>query len=352
MPRRGQTQSWREPVLTSRSTRLCGSALLLVAASVVSGCGETTPPAAAVSAAAEASDRASLPAFSERDISESVAFRERYGLRADLMWVRIVAANPEAQAGIPEFGVPLVPDELADLLSRRWDPDLLAQARGYGLLFPEDFAGAYINQKANGVVIAFKDRVERHRVALSNLVPPESVVEVRRVDWSLADLHGFVDQINSEKAWFDSIGVIVHPGENVLENVVDVRFKGPEEASGLIEQHFGNPGWLRARWTGPVPWTGPRADLSLSVLDTTGKPVPRLWCEYTPVDPKVDASGEAIFGTDSAGNCRLENLPVGLYVIELHRWVDNDHYDPDPIKTIRIELALEGTSATVVIPVS
>jgi hypothetical protein len=268
------------------------------------------------------------------------------------MWVRAVAANPAAQAGIPEFGFPLMPDEFADLMSRRWDPDLHLQVRAYGLLFPDDFAGAWINLKANGVVIAFKNDVERHRVALSNLVPAGSVVEVRKVDWSLVDLEGFVDRIEADQAWFDSIGVIARASANALENAVDVRFNGPEEAGGLIEQRFGNPSWLRARWSGPVPWEGRRADLTIEVTDTDGQRVKNLQCAYEPVDPMVDAGGETIFGTGSTGICVLKNFPAVAYRIRLHKWVDNDGYDPTPIKEFQVVLAPEGTSIRVVVPAS
>ena len=74
-------------------------------------------------------------------------FRERFGLRADLTYVRAVAGNPDAQASVPEFGVPLMPDEFEDMLSRRWDPDVHRQLSFYGQRFPDDFAGAYINQR-------------------------------------------------------------------------------------------------------------------------------------------------------------------------------------------------------------
>jgi hypothetical protein len=233
------------------------SGLLLVLAWASIGCGETTPSAAPVTAAAAPIPQEAAPVLSKLELDDAIAVRTQYGLRADLTWIRAVAANMDAQIGIDEFGIPLMPDELADLMSRRWDPDLQRQVREYGLLFPDDFAGAFINMKANGVIVAFKNDVERHRAALSNLVPAGSVVEVRKFDWSLADLRAFVDKVEAEKAWFDSIGVIVHPGENGPENTVDVRFKGPEEAAGLIEQ-LRQPGLAQ----GQMDWRTPmgRAD--------------------------------------------------------------------------------------------
>ena len=287
--------------------------------------------------------------MSEGDIVGAQAFRQKYGLRADLLWVRAVAANPQSQMGVPEFGYPLMPDEVADLMSRQWDPDLHSQVRAYGLLFPDDFAGAYANLKANGVIIAFKDDVERHRSALSNLVPPGSVVEVRKVDWSLEDLESFVDQVNAEEAWFDSTGVTVHAFGNILTNTVDANFKGPEAVAGLIEQHFGNPSWLRARWAGAVPWEGPRADLTIEVTDTVGQPVKGLRCFFEPLDPLVDADSETPYSTGSTGRCLLENYPAVAYRLRLYESRGDDQDLGRPIKDIQVVLAPEGTTIRIVI---
>jgi hypothetical protein len=319
---------------------------LLGVLATVSGCG---PPAPAVSEHPIATATVGV-AVSDQEISESVAFRQRFGLRADLTWVRAVARNPAAQAGIPEFGLALMPDELADLMSRRWDPDLFGQVRAYGLLFPDDFAGAYINLKGSGVTISFKNRVERHRVALSNLVPAGSIVEVREVDWSLKDLEGFVEWVEAEDAWFHSAGISARAGAYILDNSVHIRFQGPKDAAGLIEQHFGNPSWLRAQWVGPPPWDGPRADLTIRVTDSNGEPVPRLWCKFNPVSPDVEGPGEEVWGTDASGTCFLRNLPAALYKIELHEWIDGVGYSPNPILSFTTELLPGGTKAIVVIP--
>src|SRR5690349_7318233 len=164
----------------------------------------------------------SAPALTEKDILEAVAFRERFGLRADRFWVISVAANPAAQVGIPEFGLPLMPDEYADLMGRHWDLDLLQQVQRYGELFPEDFAGAWVNLTASGVTAAFKDRLERHGRALANLVPPGSIVEVKRVAWSLADLDDFATRVEAEQAWFDSVGVTFAVDQEQIQNDVRV----------------------------------------------------------------------------------------------------------------------------------
>lgn len=320
--------------------------MLAVAAS---GCGEGTSSGQTAAAAIAPVQQESPPIVSEKEVSEAIEFRQQYGLRADRTWVRAVADDPAAQIGIPEYGVPLLPDEFNDLVARRWDPDLLEQVRGYGLLFPDDFGGAGINLEASGAIIYFKNRVDRHRAALFNLVPAGSAVEVREVEWSLGDLKGFVERVLADKAWFDSIGVTVKAFGHIDDNAVQLTFRGPEEAAGMIEEHFGNPTWLNAYWTGALPWEGPRADLTITVTDTNGQPVKNVRCDFTPVDPTVDVDGDGVFGTNAAGICLLENMPTAVFAFALHQWVDSG-YDPTPIKTFRIAVEPGGTATNVVVP--
>ncbi len=266
-----------------------------------------------------------------------------------------MAADPVAQVGIKEFGIPLTPTEFADLMSRRWDEDLFLQVRGYGLLFPDQFAGAYINLAGSGVVIEFTDEVDRHRTALSNLVANPALIEVREVEWSLKELEGFEEQVEAERAWFETVGLrFLQAGHPVDENVVLVDFVGPsEEAASLIESHFGNPTWLKARWLGPPPWSGPRADLIIEIRDAEGRPVPNIRCDVVPQDPRVGFEfTDSLFGTGPAGNCEIRNVPTVVYEVRLHEWVDNDHYDPVPIMEFQVVLTPAGLDVPVTLPAS
>lgn len=175
---------------------------------------------------------------------------------------------------------------------------------------------------------------------------------VRQVEYSLADLEALVEQVEADAPWFAFIGVTVRPGENFLENVVDARFEGPEVAAGVIEQHYGNPTWLRARWVGPPPWEGPRADLTIEVVDTDGRPVKGLRVFFEPVDPMVELGGETVYGTGPGGICLLENLPVALYRVGLYESVENDYDFPEPLKEFQVDLAPDGTTIRIVVPAS
>lgn len=180
----------------------------------------------------------------------AIEIREQYGLQSDIEWVRAVADDPDAL--IPEdWGIPLLPDELADLLSRRWPNNLIVQLRAYGEEFPDDFATAYINLKASGAVVEFKANLEKHRALLAAL-PLDGPVEVRQADWSLKELKEFLQQVMAEKAWIESTGAKwVQPVIYELENRVVIRYEGRRELEDVIESHFGSPTWLKARWEGP-----------------------------------------------------------------------------------------------------
>ena len=323
---------------------------------VATGCGQATPsgptvgvPTAGIPTKPDATDAADPDA----ELARAIAFRSRFGLRSDRDWVETVARDVAAQMAVHEFGFPLLPFEVADLASRRWDPNLLADVTGYGFLFPEVYAGAYINLEAGGVVVEFSGPVERHRTALANLLPDGSAVDVREVEWSLAELERFIGRVEADQAWFSSIGVTAKVGHRVNENWVFVKFKGRPDAERLIEDRFGSPSWLDAEWDGPPPWAGPRATLVIKVRDQRGRPLPGLWCDAQPVDPMVDDPGEDVIATDEGGICDLRTRPATVYRIRLHQPLRdnrvNTGWDPTPIKEFQVELQPGGTATEVVV---
>lgn len=326
---------------------------IFVACLLLQACGMTQQSIQPPPTPVEPNPPATPDLVSQHEMTEAINIRTRFGLRADEAWIREVAANPDSQVGINEFGIPLLPAEFADLMSRRWDEDLLRNVRGYGLLFPDDFAGAYLDLWGSGVIIEFKNQVDRHRTALSNLVADPKLIEVREVEWSLRDLEGFIEQVEAERNWFESVGLrFLQVDHRVNENFIHVDFVGrSEDAASAVEAHFGNPTWLRAEWAGPPPWTGPLADLVIKVTDSRGRPVPGLWCEVVSEDPRVRTGSDTLFGTDSDGICEgTRNLPAVAYQIRLHELIDNDHYDSDPILEFRVVLSSAGTVVPVTIP--
>ncbi len=349
-------------VPTHASTRILASRhqyLVLAIALLGSACGESAPPptTAVISTQPPPSQSPALGPTktpSEQELAAATAFRARFGLITDPNWVRAVAQSESAKVAIHEFGFPLTPAEVADLAGRNWDPDLLQNAKNYGLVVPESYSGAYINLAASGVVIAFTDDIERHRRALASLLPDGSIVDVRQVEWSLQDLERFIAEVEADSEWFASIGVTFKVGQRVNENWVNVWFNGRPEAEQLIEQHFGDPTWLQAEWDGPLPWQGPRADLNITVRDSSGGAVPGLWCDIIPVDPMVGDPGEEIIATDARGTCVLENRPAALYRVQLREPSrdsnSNTTYELTPVMEFEVMLEAGGTATVVALP--
>lgn len=329
--------------------RSLAACFLLIAPS--SGCVDGAPPPGPTSPP-PTSTAAAAPSAIPEEIRDAIAFRNRYGLRADEAWVREVAADPEAQAAINEYGVPLTPAEFVELRGRRFDLDVFDDVQAYGRLFPEDYAGAYLNQATGGIIVSFKNRVERHRAAIANLFSRSAKVEVRQVEWSSRELDRFATQINEERAWFETIGVrFISADRSIKDDFVSVHYLGPIEAVVPIEGHFGNPTWLRAEWDGPGPWTGPRGDLEIHVTDSAGRPVPNIWCELKTENRMVgNEFFESFIRTGPAGVCEFRNWPAIVWQVRLHELVDNDHYDADPVKEFQVVLTSVGKVVDVMVP--
>jgi hypothetical protein len=192
--RRLLTSVYRRPL---EAAALC---VLFVAAAVA--CSGFTPPPrreGASSPTSQAPRDPSATAELEPKVVEAFEIREQYGLRADVAWVLQVAGDTRAL--VPEeYGIPLMPEELGDLLSRRWPNTLIVQLREYGQQFPDDFAMAYINQKASGAVVKFKANIDRHRAALATL-PLDGPVVFEQADWSLTELNVFLAQVKAQQDW-------------------------------------------------------------------------------------------------------------------------------------------------------
>ena len=310
--------------------------------------GDAPPAATGVGhAAAESTAPAGPAQFSDDVIAAMIADRKRFGLRHDEAWVRQVAGNPTSDS--IEMGIPLTPAEVADIRSRRWDEDLFHNVRGYCLGVPDDCAGAYLDLEGTGVVLMFADRADEHRQALIDRVGDPKLITVREVEWSLTDLEGFIDRLEADKDWYETIGVeFVQTKRSIIEDFVRVEYRAPsDQASPAIAARYGNPTWLRVEWT-PSEWAGPRGRLVIRVVDTNGRPVPGVGCELISEDPRVSAGSDMRIGTDGEGILDLPNMPTVPYRIRLSQWVDNDH--DEFVKEIRVVHVSTGSVVDVVIP--
>jgi hypothetical protein len=224
------------------------TALSFAFVAAAAACSTTMPSAPATSTQRSIQPTQAVPL--DPDIVEAIQFREQYGLRADEAWVRSVAADPAAIID-EAYGVPLLPAEVADLQSRHWPNTLITQLREYGLQFPEDFAMAYINEKASGAIIKFKANLDFHRAALAAL-PLDGPVLVQQAEYSLKDLRDGLAKIKAERAWIEATGATyVQLTIYELENRVVIVYNGGRGLATIISSHFGNPAWLVTRREGP-----------------------------------------------------------------------------------------------------
>jgi hypothetical protein len=328
------------------------SGLFFMFVVAVSACGPSGSAGGQSPSTGLPSAEASQRDVSDAEIADAIQTRKLYGLRIDEEWVRAVAEDPAAQAGITLFGIPLSPSEQADIRARRWDEDLLRQGQAYCRSASEDCAGTYINLKGSGVIVDIAHNVERHRVALRNLVADPKLVEVHEVEWSLAELEGFIRRVEAERAWFETVGVeFMQVDRGVTDNFVHVDYMARTDvASPAIEAHFGNPSWLRAEWAGAPPWSGPRADLAIRIRDEESRPGIGIRCDIQPHDKNVGVDlGNVVFGTDTAGVCKAKNIPTGTYRVRLFRWVQG-HEERVSIDDLQVVLPTAGRQIDVRIP--
>lgn len=98
---------------------------------------------------------------SAEELSDARRFRESFGLRSDDAWIRAVAANLQGQAGLREYGVPLMPAEL-DLLEARADafPEISEAAEAYGRRHAAEFGGVFVDHVQGTVAVFLTGQLE------------------------------------------------------------------------------------------------------------------------------------------------------------------------------------------------
>lgn len=248
-----------------------------------------------------------VPSLSAAELNASRAFREKFGLRADDLWISQVAADPLGQAGVAQFDVPLMPWELEQLLVRANAAAEVSEVIAkYGLTVPDDWHASFIDQQRGGIVVVDVYRnADLHRAALERLLSPNARWEVREVDQRTLEQIAFVDRVKADQAWFATIDaklldVVTNPmdgGIVELTYIAESRDLGP-----VISDHYGAPDWLRVDWAGAPPWTGPVGDLIVLAVDEDGRPVPGLLCTFG------GSSSGQLTGPD--GTCRFPGAPA------------------------------------------
>jgi hypothetical protein len=181
-----------------------------------------------------------LPADLDEATRIAIEKRREYGLRRDIPWVRLVAADPRASTA---FGIPLLPEEEESLFARNGLPDPVQAALSrYG--HTAEFGGIYIDNALGGVVVVlWTGNVEAHAAAIRAELPPCHPVIFRQVRWSEAFLRDWQDRIGADLHWMAAIGAEPQGvGADITRGVVtiDVSSANPDVAA-LIVTHYGAP---------------------------------------------------------------------------------------------------------------
>ncbi|MDT0276010.1 hypothetical protein [Blastococcus goldschmidtiae] len=216
------------------------AALLLAAIAV--------PLAAAPSADAEPQDapspRASSPAPPPTDAeSYEIQLRAQFGLRSDLPYVRTVDADRSSNTD--RLGIPLTPDEAADITARSATVGALHTA-AQDL---DGFGGIWIDQAAGGVIhLAMAGTWSEETIQrLRSLVPAGREFVLTPVAVSLADLDSLLARLADVVVSDPSIRphVAILEREEHLNTVrLTMLTDTPQETLDRIAQEFGGPGFV------------------------------------------------------------------------------------------------------------
>jgi hypothetical protein len=273
------------------------------------------------------------PSFAIADqVVEWMRFRERYGLRSDLEYVLRVASNPAARS---ELSVPLLPAEIEAVAATDLRIETLVPALAkYG----EAFGGEYAGTKVDGprAVIRFTHRLEAHRAALAVLFGSDAPIDVEGAQYSLGQLEAFSEQVESERGWFATIRAeLFRASPAELENAVRVRYLSNSlDVEPAILDHFGRPDWMRLKWYGSLPWTGPRGTLRAVVVDETGR---RVNGECVLISRDMAAMFEGLPVATRDGVCEFDEIPATVYQVEVS-------IDGDRTTSERVDVPPNGTA--------
>jgi hypothetical protein len=307
-------------------------------ASLLAGCSSVSPSLKATPSFADTS-----PGVTDPAIVEWIRFRTAVGLRSDEAWVRAVSANPAAKAGSDAYEIPLLPEEVVYLQGRmdRLD-DARSFGQSYGAAFPEGFGGYAIDTKlGDRLVLMYTKDVDLHRLRVS-MLQASTRPDVRQAMWTLKELEQFKALVEADRAPDPRIKIL-GADIDILSNRLRVNYTGTSMALGdTLVTRFGSTGWLVLRWLGPFePGNRPVGALVVSVVGTNGEPISDLPCRYTSLDPDIRGEGGAT--TSPSGECRFDDVPVGVYRVDV---LDRDEVVDRLLTSVEVDIA-EGDTKVV-----
>lgn len=260
-------------------------------------------------------------------LADAIRFRTNYGLRADEAWIRQVALDPAARAGLAKYGVPLMPGEIAELASRAasW-AEVGGVLRGYGASHYDEFGGVFRDlSKGDLAVIWLTGDLPAHEAAIRTQLNPQARFEVRQARWTLRDLDSLLARVEGDENWFTAARMpLSGSGISIALNAIEIKVRSKDpSASERILDHFNGQGWLVVEPDGIGVWSGGRGTIVIRAVDKENTPVPDLMCAITP-DDRAALLGEDAWSTNDEGICRIPNVGATGYTVMLKKIVRSD----------------------------
>ena len=295
-----------------------GAALLALASLVLASLAVAACASPALDQTAAPAIASASPVISELAVREAIAFRTRFGLRADEAWVLAVAADPASEAGRAAYGTPLTRDELAELNARAANGhELSTLTEQYGGEHSDEWAGGYL-VTASGVYVArFTGHLAEHEAALRRLASPIARLEVRGAEWTYAELNRQAWAIAADTDWLPSIHAwFARSGVDVASNRVLLRLStaNPDAAQAAMD-HYEGEGWLVVESDGVGRWEGPRGTALIRAVTRSGRPAVGLDVVLTPDEPSAHLDDGYLTGLD--GISRISGAGATGYRVEL-----------------------------------
>ena len=300
-------------------------AFLLACSHVLLACGAQVQPSAAPASPDAPGPDATAPgpeAEIPADIAKAMALRTEFGLRSDEGWVRAVAANP---AAVMDFGLPLLPFELEEVMSRPNGEDgLVGAVQGYLAEHADVAGGLYIDQAAGGIVtVLVTDDPKTHEAALAGLVGPNAAIAVRQVRWTEEELRDIQHRLGADQAFVESLPArITTSSVDIIDNIAELTISSAvPDAAERIVAHFGAEGRLRVVSDGTGILLQPTGRILGHIVAPPGTDMNLFSPQY---EADVDIGPRDAIGIPVApdGTFVIDRLPPATYTVTMLETAD------------------------------
>ena len=290
--------------------------LIALVALGVAACAPAGPASPLAPAATDAAPSPPAEASLAPEILEAIALRQELGLRSDAGWVQAVAANP---AAVLDWGVPMMPFEVAQIESRPGGEDgTVGAVQAYLAAHPDIAGGLYIDQANGGIVtMLVTEDPEGHAAAVREEIGPDVPLAVRQVRWTEQVLTDVQQRLFDDRAFFDSLPArMTTTSTDIIANqvVLTISSAVPDAAQRIIAQFGAEEGQLRVESDGTGLLLLPAGRVEGRITAPPGVDVQSLSPQYD-ADVDIGPRDAVGIGVRPDGTFTIENLPPTTYRI-------------------------------------